>query len=224
MFFTSIEFIGCFSIFLFSLVIHENAHARAAYYLGDPTAKDMGRFSFNPLKHITLTGVLLPIGLYLINAPMFSFAKPVMYKPSAFKNPKRDMIFVGFAGPFSNFILAIIAFLLYNRLPMLPETALLYFNKFFAHMFIINLLLCAFNLIPIPPLDGSIVFMSTLIDKKPELAQKFEHYGAGVLISLLIVMPLIGKAYNQNYDTIGIYIVWFANKFISILSPLGAWY
>lgn len=223
MFVTNIEFIGGLGILLFSLVLHENAHARAAYYLGDPTAKDMGRFSFNPLKHLTLIGLLLPIGLYLINGPIFTFAKPVRFNPSAFNKPQRDMILVGLAGPFVNFILAIIAFLLYNRLTILPATALLYTNKFFEHLGMINLVLGAFNLIPIPPLDGSIVFMSGLIDKKAALAEKLSHYGVGLLIFLIIVLPLIGTAYNQNYHIIGRYIIWFANKFIAILSPLGAW-
>ncbi len=218
---TTIEFIGYISILLFSLVIHENTHARVAYYLGDSTAKDMGRFSFNPIKHITLAGVLLPIGLYLINAPIFSFAKPVIYNPASFKNPKRDMIIVGLAAPFSNFILAVIACILYNRISILPEASLLYFNKFCANMLIVNLLLCVFNLIPIPPLDGSIVFMSTIINRKPKLAQKIEQYGAGILFSLLIIMPLIGEHYGKDYNSIGMYISWCLNKLLLILTPLA---
>ena len=162
MFVTSIEFIGYIAIFLFSLVIHENVHARVAYYLGDSTAKDMGRFSFNPLKYVTLAGILLPIRLHLINAPIFGFAKPVPYNQSSFKNPRRDMILVGLAAPFSNFILAVIACLLCNRLSILPETYLLYFNKICATIFSVNFLLCVFNLLPIPPLDGSIIYMSTV--------------------------------------------------------------
>ena len=222
MFVTAIEFIGYITIFVFSLVIHENTHARVAYYLGDRTAKDMGRFSFNPLKHITLAGILLPIGLYFINVPIFGFAKPVMYNPSSFKNPRRDMILVGLAAPFVNFILAITAYLLYNRLSILPESFLLYFNKICANILIVNLLLCVFNLIPIPPLDGSIVFMNAIIDKDPKIAQKFEHYGSGILFSLLILMPLIGKAFGKDYNLIDIYITWCVNKFISVLSPLAA--
>lgn len=218
---TTIEFIGYISILLFSLVIHENTHARVAYYLGDSTAKDMGRFSFNPIKHITLAGVLLPIGLYLINAPIFGFAKPVIYNPASFKNPKRDMILVGLAAPFSNFILAVIACLLYNRLAILPETFLLYFNKFCANMLIVNLLLCVFNLIPIPPLDGSIIFMSTIIDRNPKLSQEIEQYGSGILFSLLIIMPLIGEYYGKDYNSISVYIRWCLNKLLLILSPLA---
>ena len=222
MFVTSIEFIGYITIFLFSLVIHENVHARVAYYLGDSTAKDMGRFSFNPLKHVTLAGILLPIGLHLINAPIFGFAKPVPYNQSSFKNPRRDMILVGLAAPFANFILAVIACLLCGiRLSIFPEIYLLYFDKICATIFKVNFLLCVFNLLPIPPLDGSIIYMSTVIDKNPKLAGKFEDYGRGILFSVLIMMPLIGNAYGKDYDLIGIYIRWCLDEFISILSSLA---
>ena len=216
---TSIEYIGVFIVFLFSLIIHEIAHARIAYYLGDSTAKDMGMFSFNPLKHLNLIGILVPISLCLMHLPMISFAKPVMFKESAFKRPKIDMILVGLAGPISNLILAAIGFLLYNRLSMVPETMLLYFNKFLLVMVSINLVLCAFNLIPIPPLDGSIVYMSTLIDKKPVLAEKLRDCGVGAILSLVVIMPFIGKFYGKDYDIISPYINWFIHTFDAVLSP-----
>jgi Zn-dependent protease len=222
MFVTSIEFIGYIAIFLFSLVIHENVHARVAYYLGDSTAKDMGRFSFNPLKHVTLAGILLPIGLHLINAPIFGFAKPVPYNQSSFKNPRRDMILVGLAAPFANFILAVIACLLCSiRLSILPEIYLLYFDTICATIFKVNFLLCVFNLLPIPPLDGSIIYMSTVINKNPKLSRKFEDQGFGILFFLLIIMPLIGKACGKDYNIIGIYIRWCLDEFVSILSSLA---
>lgn len=216
---TSIEYFGIFFVFLFSLIIHEIAHARMAYYLGDSTAKDMGRFSFNPLKHLSLIGILVPILLCLMQLPIISFAKPVMFKESAFKRPKIDMILVGLAGPISNFILAALGYLLYNRLSILPEAALLYFNKFLLAMVSINLVLCAFNLIPIPPLDGSMIYMSTLIDKKPAIVQKLRDYGVGVILSLVLIMPFIGKVCGEDYDIISPYISWFINTFDSALSP-----
>lgn len=221
MFTTYIEFIEYIFIFLFSLVIHENAHARVAYYLGDSTAKDLGRFSFNPLKHISLLGLLLPIGLYLINAPIFGFAKPVPYNHFLLKNPRRDSILVGLAGPFVNFILAIIAFLVYDRLSILPENLLLYFNRICSTIFIVNFVLCFFNLFPIPPLDGSIIYMSSIIDKNPNLAAKFEKYGFGILFSLLVVIPMIVEDPGKDYDLINIYITWCLDKFLSIFNHLA---
>ena len=217
-----IEFIIFVSILIFSLVVHENAHARAAYYLGDSTAKNMGRFSFNPLKHITVAGALLPIGLYLINAPIISAAKPVLYNPVFFKNPKRDMIIIGLAGPLSNFILAVIAFLLYNRLSVLPDALSLYFNKVLENIFLTNLLLCFFNLIPIPPLDGSIIFMSTLIDKRHKLVTELTYGGIGVLFSLLLMAPLIGEHYGKNYNLVGSYLDGCISNVLYILKPLAA--
>ena len=221
MFAASVEFIIVVAILIFSLVIHENTHARVAYYLGDSTAKDMGRFSFNPLKHITLVGMLLPIGLYIIGVPIFSFAKPVIYNPKLFKHPRRGMILVGLSAPFANFVLAVIACVLYNRLSILPEAYLAYFNEVCANILIINLMLCIFNLIPIPPLDGSIIYMSSIIDKDSKLAKKLEDYGAGFLFALLIMMPLIGKAYNKDYHSIELYLKWCVNNMLSILSPLA---
>lgn len=214
---TIIELTEIIIVILFSLVIHENAHARVAYYLGDSTAKDMGRFSFNPFKHLDLIGILLPIGLYLAKAPIISFAKPVMVNQHAFKRPKIDMILVGLAGPFSNLILAIIGLLLYNKVSILPEKLLPYFNNFLSTLTVINLVLCAFNLIPIPPLDGSVVYMTTLTKKKPRLAKVIETYGLWVLISLVIVLPLIGKAYGKDYSLIGRYIKWFINTILNSL-------
>jgi len=203
MFVTSIEFIGYITIFLFSLVMHENVHARVEYYLGDSIPKDMGRFSFNPLKHVTLAGILIPIGLYLINVPIFGFAKPIPYNRFSFKNPKRDMILVGLAAPFSNFILAVIACLLWNRLFILPEAYLPYFNKICATIFNVSFLLCVFNLIPIPPLDGSIIYMSTVIEKNPKIAREFEDFGFGILFCLLIIMPSIGTVLGKDYNIPG---------------------
>lgn len=217
--FTNIEFIGSVFIFVFSLVIHENAHARVAYYLGDSTARDMGRFSFNPLKHLSLISILLPIGLYLMHAPMISFAKPVMYKQSSFKRPILDTILVALAGPFSNLILATIGFLLCNRLTVLPEALLLYINKLLVIMVFVNLILCAFNLIPIPPLDGSVIYMSTLTAKKPGIALILSYGGLTILICLAIALPLIGETQGKDYDMVSSYINWFINTFYSVLSP-----
>lgn len=205
-------------ILVFSLVLHEIAHARVAYYLGDPTAKNMGRFSLNPLKHISYMSIILPVTLFFINAPLFSFAKPVLYNEASFKNPKRDIIFVSLAGPFANLLLAIIAFVFYNKLSTLPDNILVPFNQFLVTMFVINVTLCAFNLLPIPPLDGSALYMSSIINYSRKLASKFNDYGLGVLISLLIVLPM---AAGKKYDFIMIYLNWCYAKLITILTYIG---
>jgi Zn-dependent protease len=131
---------------IIALTIHEAAHALAAYLLGDSTAKNQGRISLNPLKHLDLYGSIL----FLLVG--IGWGKPVPINPHYFKNPKRDQALVAFAGPASNFLLAALL-----AIPLkffnfgLPSEV----NIFLLILFEINVLLCAFNLIPIPPLDGS---------------------------------------------------------------------
>ncbi|MFP3121185.1 site-2 protease family protein [Rickettsia sp. R2] len=195
------------AIFVFSLVIHEIAHAHTAYYLGDPTAKNMGRFSPNPLKHISLIGILLPIGLYLTGMPMFGFAKPVLYNPVYFKKPKRDMILVGLAGPLSNFLLAALIFLI---LRIFQVYSITYFNNILGYILVVNLVLCFFNLIPIPPLDGSILYMSSIIHKNQEFAQKLTWFCSGILLYIIVFLPLTGD------NIIARYMQWCINALLSL--------
>ncbi len=218
MYANTIEALTVIIILIFSLVLHEIAHARIAFYLGDPTAKNMGRFSFNPLKHMSYMSLVLPLALFLIQAPMLSFAKPVLYNESAFKNPKRDIIFVSLAGPFVNLVLAIIAFIFYNKLSILPDSIFLYCNQFLLAMFTINVTLCAFNLLPIPPLDGSALYMSSIINHSRNLATKFNDYGLGVLIALLIIVPMIA---GEKYNFVMIYLNYCYSKLITMLTFLG---
>lgn len=214
----AITFLITLAIFIFSLVIHELSHAYCAYYLGDPTAKNMGRLSLNPIKHLSLVGVLLPIGLYLVGAPMFGFAKPVIYNPVYFKKPRRDMIFVGLAGPFSNMVLAILGWIALCLIAGFHlEDSMSWFYEILGNMMVINLILCFFNLLPIPPLDGSIIYMSSIINKNPELARRFTYYGAGIFVLLVLIMPLVGKATGGNYDVVGFYIKWCFSKLLSIM-------
>lgn len=128
---------------LIALTIHEAAHALVAYWLGDPTAKNLGRISLNPARHLDLYGSLL----FLI--ARIGWGKPVPVNPQYFKNPKRDGALVALAGPLSNFILAVIIAI---PLVFAPENP---FYTFLEVTFELNVLLCALNLIPIPPLDGS---------------------------------------------------------------------
>ncbi len=213
-----IKLLSVFSILILSLVIHEIAHARVAYYLGDPTAKNMGRFSFNPLKHMSYMSILLPIALFLLHAPLLSFAKPVPYNESKFKNPERDIIFVSLAGPFANLILAIIAFFFYDKFSFLSDNTLLHFNEFLRAMFLINVTLCAFNLLPIPPLDGSALYMSSIIKRSHQLATKFNDYGLGILIALIIILPIAG---GEKYNLVMMYLNWSYSKLIETLVSLG---
>jgi len=144
-------------ILLFSVVVHEVSHGAMADYLGDPTAKNAGRLSLNPLRHLDLFGsILLPISLLILTAgqgPIFGWAKPVPINPYNFRDKKWGNLKVALAGPLSNLLLALFfGFLLRIFNPPIQ------FYNFFSIVIILNLLLAIFNLIPIPPLDGSHIF------------------------------------------------------------------
>lgn len=146
------EFIFLIVILLFSVIIHEVAHGAVANYLGDSTAKHEGRLTLNPVNHLDPIGsILLPLILVLTNSPfLVGWAKPVPVNPYNLSNPKRDMAKIAIAGPGVNFIVALF-FALLIQLFNLPERLLMIFSL----IIFINILLAIFNLMPIPPLDGS---------------------------------------------------------------------
>ena len=150
------------------IVIHESAHALAAYVLGDKTARSRGRVSLNPLAHIDPFGtVLLPLLMLAAGGPVFAFAKPVPVYLNNLKHPKRDELLVALAGPLSNALLALAAALIgYVLLPLLagqaPMSLLYSLFSFFMTFIVVNLSLAFFNLIPLPPLDGSSILVPFL--------------------------------------------------------------
>ena len=184
-------------IFIFALVIHEVAHGWMAYKLGDPTAKFSGRLTLNPISHIDPIGtILLPITLIVMGSPVvFGWAKPVPINFFRLRNPKKDIMLVGAAGPLANIIFAFILAAAF-RLLAVAHTPLLA-EVFFASI-MVNLILAAFNLIPIPPLDGSRILFSLL---PPDAARKYmsvEPYGFVILFVLIyfgfldrVVYPLV---------------------------------
>ncbi len=175
-------------ILLFSIVFHEVAHGRVALWKGDTTARDAGRLTLNPIPHIDLFGtVLFPLILIVTRSPvLFGWAKPVPVNPWNFKQIKKDMALVGASGPASNFLLALIAGLLFRlSVPVTGSTHVLSQALFFAVY--INLVLAFFNLIPIPPLDGSKILMGFLPDKAAMQYMSLERYGFLILYLLLFL-------------------------------------
>lgn len=187
-----------FSLILFFLavVIHEFAHGWMAYKLGDPTAKYSGRLTLNPIAHIDLIGTIaLPLFLVITGSPiLFGWAKPIPVNFLGLRNPKKDMIWVGLAGPGANILLAIVISLIIKlKMIFLPLQVLEYFM-------LLNLVLATFNLIPIPPLDGSRVVMGLLPPKLAYQYMRLERFGFIIIVIMLylglfqlIVWPVVLK-------------------------------
>lgn len=173
-------------LILFSLSVHEFAHGLVAYRLGDTTAKRQGRLRLNPLAHLDPFGALMLL-ISSMTGFGFGWAKPVPIDPRNFRQPLKGMVFVSLGGPASNMI---VAFLLGLPLRFMPQSALTPQNplaSFLALGILMNLGLALFNLIPIPPLDGSRVVLYFLRGKAFELFVRMEQYGFLILFAILFM-------------------------------------
>mgnify|MGYP001455990824 FL=1 len=165
---------------LITITLHELAHGYTAYKLGDPTAKSAGRLTLNPIKHID------PMGLLCLFILRFGWAKPVPYNPNYFKNRRKGTFLVSLAGPLTNIILGLISLIAMFLLNSTGTTAYLFFEL----LFIYNVSFAVFNLIPVPPLDGSKIVASILPGKLEEMFWKVEKYGYVVLLILIFTNVL----------------------------------
>jgi Zn-dependent protease len=185
-----------------AIVFHEVAHGRVAKLFGDTTASDLGRLSLNPIRHIDPFGTLiLPLILAIGGAPPFGWAKPVPVDPSRLRNPRWHMVLVAAAGPLSNIILATLAAILFALAlksigGLDPSTLTTFVMKNVQNFIGINLSLAVFNMIPMPPFDGSKVLAGFLPDGLRQRFQGLDRYALLFIIFLLFVVPMIAPNAN----------------------------
>jgi Zn-dependent protease len=176
-----------FLFLIVSITLHEFFHGLAADHMGDPTPRSLGRLTLNPKAHLDLFGtILLPLASVLTGIPTIGWAKPVPIDPFNFRHPRRDEIIVSFAGPFANISLAVIMTLV---LRFIPASSMIAY-QLGALFILINVSLFVFNLLPIPPLDGSHIFLNLLPpESEHKWTEAFDRYGF-VLLIILVFLPL----------------------------------
>lgn len=196
------------SVWVIPLVIaitfHEAAHGFVAHRLGDDTAWQLGRVSFNPLKHIDPFGtLLLPAFLLLSHSPfLFGYAKPVPVNFRRLKNPRIDMVWVALAGPATNIALALAAAAGFHLLGFAPANSGQWIFDNLKNAVLINVVLAIFNMMPIPPLDGGRVAVGLLPNALAIPLSRLEPYGMLILIGFLIILPMLGNQLGLNLDII----------------------
>ena len=195
-------------ILAISVIPHEVAHGYAAHLCGDDTAKRMGRLTLNPAAHIDPMGsIVLPLLLAVSGGPIFAYAKPVPYNPNNLKNPRRDEVIVALAGPATNIVLACVGALILRACwPWLTSDAMEYEVAYNIAMVLstfvyINLTLAFFNLIPLPPLDGSSIISPLLKGKARRTYYEVQRYAMPILIIAMYVLPQY-----LGIDPIGAYL------------------
>lgn len=188
-----------------AIVLHEFSHGYIAFRLGDPTAKMQGRLTLNPLAHIDPIGtILVPIVLVILRSPfLFGWAKPVPINPNYFRNPYKGMFYVAIAGPLMNIALALGASAIGRLAILITPLSLLYGRGFSAYVVqtifyllgffvIINIILAVFNMLPVPPLDGSRVLTYFLPPEGKRVMMQLERYGFLIVLALLYLGALRG--------------------------------
>ncbi|MCL2757278.1 MAG: site-2 protease family protein [Coriobacteriia bacterium] len=192
-----------FLCFIPAIVVHEVSHGFVAYKLGDPTAKSKGRLTLNPLAHVDIFGtVIMPIMLALAGGPVFGYAKPVPYNPMYFKNIRKGEFYTGMAGPASNILMALVGIIIARIVYLLPPSDFAIWVVVVCYYFsMVNLCLAFFNLIPLPPLDGSSIIALFLSDRALRQYYRIQRFALPVLFVVIFIVP-----YFLGFNIIGLYL------------------
>ncbi len=185
------------ALVMVATVFHEVAHAATANALGDPTAKEQGRLTLNPLAHLDLVGsFVLPLLMALVGGPVFAFAKPVPYNPNRLRKPVRDEVLVALAGPFCNLVQAGIGAIAFRIVMSMAQASvanetIIVVLQLLATYVTINLVLMFFNLIPLPPLDGSTIISPLLRGKARDWYYIVQRNAMPVLLAIMFLIPMV---------------------------------
>lgn len=200
---------------ILAITLHEAAHGYAALTFGDPTAKEAGRLSLNPIRHVDPMGTIILPGLLLLSsAPfLFGWAKPVPVNFARLRSPRADMVWVALAGPGMNIGLAVLSALLLHLVPEEPELTGSVIGTGLQYSIFINVILAVFNMIPLPPLDGGRVAVGLLPLPLARGLARTEKYGIFLLLGVLIGLPWLGS-------TIGVDLNFFAGLILPIVDSV----
>jgi Zn-dependent protease len=212
---------------ILAITLHEVAHGYVALLFGDPTAKEQGRLTLNPIRHIDPFGTIILPALLLLPrlfggpaAPLLGWAKPVPVNFNRLKNPRRDMVWVAAAGPGMNIGLALISGLLFHAVGLLPAgwrgfaVVLLTYAVFF------NVMLAVFNMIPLPPLDGGRVAVGLLPLGPARALARLEKYGILLLIGLLIALPSLGSLLGLDLNIFSRIVLPIVERVVDLIAVI----